>query len=191
MKTIHLEPNQIPPGFTSYKGRKLKAVVCEKVTLSDTYWSGGTRSTYTAMQLSTGERVAIARNSAPSIFGTDYDGTNFPLKPDIAIVEHSIFCGKDMGLTFYVHPDNAAKLLPDQTDGNYSDAELCLLAATSRLKSSYAGRKPRIDMMHANNFDNVAIEQAKTALIEKGLLRKNGSITTKGRNVETGQWREY
>lgn len=189
MKTIYLEPNQVPENLR-YSGRKYKADISDTVTLHNTYWSGGTRSTYSAVDLNTGQKVSIATDSAPVIFGLDYDGQQITLKPGYAIIEHSMFCGKDMGLTFHIHPDNAGKFLPSPNT-DLSESELCLLDATAGLKGSYGGRKPRIDMMRFNGFSDIDIDTAKTLLIEKGLLRKNGAITPAGRNASPNTFKSY
>jgi hypothetical protein len=38
------------------------------------------------------------------------------MPPNVIVVEHSIFCGKDVGITIYVRPANLAKLLPEGGD---------------------------------------------------------------------------
>ena len=192
MKTVYLEPNQVPEVLKSgYNGRKFEACITESITLNNTFWDGGTRSTYSVVELATGRQAAIARDSAPSWFGTDYNGESIALKPGFAVIEHSIFCGKDMGLTFHIHPDNAAKLLP-QSDDSLSESELCMLSATAGLKSSYGGRKPRVDMMHRYGFSDSDIVAATESLKGKKLLRGNGSITPAGRNAcQNSKYRSY
>jgi hypothetical protein len=117
------------------------------------------------------------------MFGTDYDGEHITLQPEFCVVKHSTFCGTDMGLTFYIHADNAARLLPDTDGGKLTDAELCLLEATSGYKASYGGRKPRIDMMHNNGFSDDDIQIASDNLKSLKLLNKAGAITVSGRNA--------
>lgn len=193
-KSIYLELDQVPPMLRGgYSGRKFEAVICDSVSLQNTYWSGGTRSSYAVIELDTGKSSPIANNSAPPQFGIDYDGETITLKPGYAVVEHSIFCGKDMGLTFYIHTDNAGKFLPDSSGNDLTDAELCLLDATAGLKSSYGGRKPRIDMMKRNGFTDEQIEQAKQSLISKKMLNSRGAITTLGRNnrPERNKFKNY
>lgn len=195
VKTIYLTIDQVPASLRhGYNGKKFAAQVCDSVSLTNTWWDGGSRNSYSAYSLETGQFVSnIAPASAPSAFGNDYNGAQFDIKPGIVVIKHSVFCGKDMGLTFYVNPENAAKLLPDQSNGDLSDAELCLLDATAGLKSSYAGRKPRIEMMRANGFSMADIETAKQSLIGKKLLRGNGSITPAGRNAcpERGKFKRW
>lgn len=40
------------------------------------------------------------------------EGKTVALQPGIAIVEKSVFCGKEMALRVYIHPDNMVKFLP-------------------------------------------------------------------------------
>jgi len=148
-------------------------------------WSGGTRSTYSAIVLETGQAATVSDNmSAP------WDATRkeqrIALKPGFAVVEHSIFCGKDMGLTFYVHPDNAAKLLPAPAEA-LSEHESIVLNATCSYKSSYNGQD-RYDMAKSDSRSmsfptRAEWDSAKWLLIGKGLLNKAGAVTPKGRNA--------
>jgi hypothetical protein len=102
-----------------------------------------------------------------------------------------------MGLTFYVHPDNAAKLLP-APGAELSAHESIVLQATCSYKSSYNGRD-RYSMAHddARWGKPGALEsfptreqwqQAKDSLIAKGLLAKNGAVTPKGRNAKPARY---
>ena len=191
MTTIYLEPNQVPAHLRgNYTGKKFQVEITDSVRLYNTYWSGGSRNTYTVTSLIDGASKSVGANSTAPQFGPCSDGAKLPVLPGFAVIEHSIFCGKDMGLTFYIHPDNAAKFLPDNTP-TLTDAELCLLDATAGLKANYGGRKPRIDMMVKNGFSMADIEAAKQALIDKKMLRPNGSITPLGRNNRPEMGRFY
>lgn len=190
MTTIHLEPNQIPSQLKgSYTGKKFKARVCETMTIpSDAgLWSGGTRYTYQVIRLSDGAAInPVEHNASP--WNPSRKDVEVRLEPGIAVVNHSMFCGKDMGLTFYVHPDNAAKFLPAPTQ--LTAFELIVLRATASYRSSYGGRDryemARDDHSYNNNMpfpsrDEWAI--AKQTLINLGLLNRAGAITPAGRNA--------
>ncbi len=191
--TIYLEKSQVPATLRkNYFGRKFRVNITKSLTLRNTYWSGGTRSTFSTLSLLSGKTSAnLTATSSP--LDKCADGETISIRPGLAIVEHSIFCGKDHGLVFHIHPDNASQLIPSSLNETLSQAELCLLDATAGLKSSYAGRKPRIDMMQTNGFSLADIASAKDALIAKKMLRKNGSITTKGRNARpaTGTFKRW
>jgi len=187
MSTIHLTPKDIPayiPASIGYNGRMFKVEICEQVELHDTYWSGGTRSSYHAVDLLRNlVSGSITKDSAPAGFGRDLDGSAIRLSPGNAIVKHTIFCGKDMGLTIFIHPDNAPKFLPAPSD-DITIYEKIVLVATRSLKASYGGIKD-FRFVEANKYTGITREQwdnAKTALINKGLLNKAGAITPNGRN---------
>jgi hypothetical protein len=84
--------------FPEYKGRKIKARLWNGPMRLTNYWDGGTRSFYVAVRIEDG---------ATSDFGTDnpflrsaHDEVDLP--DGVLLVEHSIFCGHDMGLTVWV-----------------------------------------------------------------------------------------
>jgi hypothetical protein len=91
-----------------------------------------------------------------------------------------------MGLTFYVHPDNAAKLLPAPTE--VSEVDKLVLRATASYKSSYMGRD-RYDMAKNDRRDGSPFptrdewNACKVSLACRGLLTKAGAITPAGRNA--------
>lgn len=89
--------------------RKTKAFVtlADTVTLSGTYWDGGSRSTYTAVNIAT-LRVATAKQYNPPQFGGPTMAPKVELPPGVAIVEHGTFCGKPSTARVYVRPQDLA-----------------------------------------------------------------------------------
>lgn len=164
-----------------YNGRKVKLKVAEKVTLSGTYWSGGSKSTYIALNLATME-VHVAPGMAPPQFGGPSDPPVVPLTDGMAIVEHSVFCGKDMGLTVYINPTNAAPMLPVSV--SLTTEEVKVLSCTRGYKSSYAGIKDY--RFSQSGLTRQAWDTAKQACQAKGFLDKRGAITTAGKNALNG-----
>lgn len=98
------------------------------------------------------------------------------------VVKHSIFCGKDVGLTVYAHPAILTALLPAPVV--LTDAETIVLCATVALKASYDGRKPRRDEAARHGVDGAAFDAAQASLRDKGLMDARGAVTPDGRNVE-------
>jgi hypothetical protein len=193
LNRIYLDPKMVPQHLRgSYNGKQFKAVVCTEHTIPADAgtWSGGSRDTYTAINFETGQQVTVSDHySAP--WDSSRKDRRVKLEPGFCLVEHSMFCGKDMGLTFYIHPDNATKMLPVAV--TLTPTECLVLNATKSLKSSYAGRD-RYD----NARGDYSLEQclegepyptrdrwdiAKQALINRGLLNKAGAITVNGRNA--------
>jgi hypothetical protein len=187
MNTIYLEPQQVPAILKAgYSGRKFKARIQDTLTIpmDAGLWSGGTRETYSVCTMDNGMREIPGQNLAP------WDKTRgdrvVTIPPGIVVIEHSIFCGKDMGLTFYIHPDSAQKLLPPPAE-ELTRMERIVLEATRSYKSSYAGMD-RFQMAHRDyagkfNFTRDEWNAAKETLIAKAYLNKAGAITTSGRNA--------
>src|SRR5690348_9548734 len=95
-----------------YKGRKFRVKVCESVTIpaDANLWAGGSREKYWAIRLEDGAQVTLGSTSAP--WDAHRQDRAVKLVPGIAVVMHSFFQGQDMGLTYYLHPENAGKFLP-------------------------------------------------------------------------------
>jgi hypothetical protein len=91
-----------------------------------------------------------------------------------------------MGLTFYVHPQNAAALLPAPS-AELSEHEQIVLNATCSLKSSHNGRdRYQMACEHYSRDPLMTREQwnlAKASLQAKGLLNKAGAVTVAGKNA--------
>ena len=103
-------PSMLRAAFPNYHGRKWYADVTTKVCLGDTQWGGGSRNQYMAVNLETGQMSPPLR----SAIGTwpDMKEPMVELHPGVVIVEHSIFMGKDTGITIHVHPENVQRMLP-------------------------------------------------------------------------------
>lgn len=95
--------------FPEYRGRKFKVEFTPTVTFHDTNWGGGSKNTYVAIT-SYGRGVARLRVPAPWL--NTIEGETKDLPPDVLIVMHTIFCGKDLGITIYAHPSHLPKWLP-------------------------------------------------------------------------------
>lgn len=186
MNTIYLNSNdpianQITgAAYPSYNGRKFKAVVVKndhKFNLTSG-WDGGSRDYYVLVDLSVMKAVDI---SAASFVGNCFNkmGSDFVLPEGFVIVEHSFFCGKDMGMTIYVTENNATKLIPAKIE--LTKTEKLVLAATRGLKSSYAGIKNY--RQHESGLSPQIWADTVDVLKTKGLLAKNAAITTEGKNA--------
>ncbi|MDE2103711.1 MAG: hypothetical protein KGL39_41120 [Patescibacteria group bacterium] len=190
---MYLEPNNpfaqkiIKACYPSYNGRLIKAVVRDGGMNLNSYWDGGSRSYFQLYRLDTGENAGIPQN------GTMFDKidlsgqTKYPCE-NVAVVEHSIFCGKDAGITIHLHPANGALYLPDKPE--LSREEKIVLVATRSYKSTYAGisnyrfREAR----EQTGITAEAWENAKQSCITRGFLNKAGAITYTGKNAVDGMW---
>ena len=191
MKTTYLSGNE--PGVkelgqaVGYTGRKYAFQAVGEVRVKSTYWDGGSRSTWTAVKLSTRQVVPLPKFDPPQ-FGGPQSIPPIPLEQDMAIIEHSIFCGKDMGLTIYIHPSDAPRMIiePDSA----TDDEKIVLAHKG-LKNSYGGQK-NIQYTEANLRYKITQDRwdvATLSLKARKLLTKVGAITPSGRNIDTSPYR--
>lgn len=179
MQTIYLEPSQVPAHLKGgYTGKMFRAEVTETVTIpaQSGTWSGGSRETYQAIELATGKSIAASDNVSAPWDNTRSDRT-IALRSGFAIVKSTMFCGKDLGLTFFVHPSDAVQLLP-ASDDEITPTERKVLAIIGGLKSGY-----RADYYRRAGIKDAELEAIKASLINRGYLNKAGAITTKGRNA--------
>lgn len=176
---MHLEAKQVPSYLKQgYTGQRFQAEAAEAVYIpSDAgLWSGGSRTTYSAIELATGRAAAVSDNMS-SPWSQDRQDRTVPLRAGFAIVKHSIFSGKDMGLVFYVHPSDITKLLPETKTDDLSAVELKALAIIRGIKSSY-----RADYYARAGISAGEVEAIKAKLCKLSYLNKAGAITVAGRN---------
>jgi hypothetical protein len=86
--------------FPGYRGRKYRLEYREKLTTAS-YWSGGSRDTYCLIDLATRRPTPIAGINPIGFQGPT---PTTQISPGQVLVEHTIFCGKDIGITFYLNP---------------------------------------------------------------------------------------
>lgn len=94
--------------FASNK-REVRIVVTDKVSFHGTFWDGGSRNKFIAVKLESGESASLAIGSSP--WNAAAEGKTVELQPGFAIVEETVFCGKLMPLTVYLHPSNVTEKL--------------------------------------------------------------------------------
>ena len=94
--------------FPEYKGRKFSIEFTTTVTMYDTNWGGGTRNVYKFVR--SDGNVASLPSFAP--WNNPVEGKTVDLPENVMMVEHSDFCGHDMGIRIYAHPVWANKYLP-------------------------------------------------------------------------------
>ena len=109
---IKVKKSQVKPilaaTFPEYKGRTINVEFASTVTFYDTNWGGGSRNSYVAV--SSDGRTAQLNVPAPWL--NVVEGQSIEMPEYAMIVEHSIFCGKDCGITIYAHPALLPKWLP-------------------------------------------------------------------------------
>jgi hypothetical protein len=161
--------------FPSYNGRSfaVDSFPAHGMALNSA-WFEGSRDSFTLINLSTLARMEIPQN------GTPFDGGALKLStlPEgAAVVKHTVFCGKDLGLTVFVNPADLAPMLPPAVDLTW--AEKVVLVATKGLKA-FARYQSALDETGITP-DEYRI--AREGLAAKRLLNAAGAITGEGRNV--------
>lgn len=163
--------------FPQYHGRQFKIKEFAGPMSLVSCWDGGSKSTYVLLSLETLRSIPVPENGTPwSNDGKIARLTELPV--NAAVVEHSIFRGKDMGITLYLRPENLTPLLPAPTT-ELTLFERIVLCATCRFKS-----QARYDeAARQTGIFKSEYEAAKQSLITKGLLRPNGAATNDALNM--------
>jgi hypothetical protein len=90
----------------NYRKRSARIRVANTVALHGTYWDGGSRSTYTAVDLATA-RCIDAPQYAPAAFGGPSQAPVVEVPLGVAIIESGVFCGKPATACVHIRPENA------------------------------------------------------------------------------------
>ena len=167
--------------FPEYKGRTIR-VSTGDVFYPDQSWSGGSRTIWKLVSRD-GRVFDPGSTYSSGLFNPKEAFNPVKIPPQCFIVKHSIFCGRDMGITILVRPeefDTGMLPLPEELSAN----EMIVLIATRSLKSSYAGIS-NYRYHEAHDQTGITLEDWNSAVqscIDKGYLTKNKSITPKGKN---------
>lgn len=161
--------------FPNYRGTKIK-ISDEVPKRLDSYWEGGSKYSFCFYQLDTGKTFDVHSNHPMFEPGQPRILDELPM--NIALVKHTIFQGHDLGITIYLNPKNITPYLEGPTE-ELPFNEQIVLVATASYKSAFRFEEVnRYFSMSRGEY-----EEAKQALIRKGMLDKRGAITPAGRNV--------
>lgn len=90
--------------YPDYSGRKYAVEFKEAMSMYDTNWSGGTRNYYRAVMFD-GSSFKVANMPVGTWYNpNDVENRPVAIPENGVVVEHSFFCGHDMGLRFYFNP---------------------------------------------------------------------------------------
>ena len=170
-------------GFPDYNGKKFSLSITDRPVDLKSYWDGGSRSYFAVVKLATMEVVEVPQNGHLQSKQV-INNTLFPCD-GFAVVQNSIYRGKDMGVTVHIHPDNANKVAIEDLSDKITWPEKVVLSATRGLKSSYGGVK-NYRFKEAQSITGITeeeYEKAKSDLIQRKLLNAAGAITPEGRNA--------
>lgn len=171
--------------FPNYNGNKFKiSTDIPKRVLS--YWDSGSRTYFAFYGLDNHKVINVESNHPFWEAGKPNHLETLPKR--VLLVAHSIFCGKDSGITIYSNADDLAPMLPKNEETLTKD-ELIVLTFTRSYKSSYAGvSNYRFhEARRVYGMPETAWNTAKASLITKGLLNKAGAITANGKNAIQGK----
>lgn len=196
---IHVDRNQVPAHIlkaANYAGRHIQIIATTQVTIPsyDGNWDHGSRTTWIAIHATTGQAVPASDNvSAP--WDNNRRDRTITLTPDVLLIKHRIYQGKDMGITIHTHPDTMSQTFLQPATPLLNPTQQLVLYATRRYVASYNGKdryqliKSDIHIIRPPWFEGASFptreqwEEAKAALISLKLLNKAGAITTAGRNA--------
>jgi hypothetical protein len=110
MLTIKLAENKqlaalIKKVDSTYRKREAWVYIEPTLTLSNTYWDGGSRSDYHAVNLLTGQ-ISTMQRQAPPQFGGKHYAASVDIPDNVAIIETGYFCGKTATAKVYVNQSN-------------------------------------------------------------------------------------
>ena len=142
----------------------------------DSYWSSGHRNYWVIVELSS-LKACEGRETGPYQGFSDH--ATLDTLPQNAALVCRTFSGSLQYITIYVNQESLAPLLPAPIEITIEEKKV--LFYTRSLKSSYAGIKNY--RQHSSGLNLEVWENAKSSLIDKGLLMKNGALTTAGKNV--------
>ena len=89
--------------FPDYKGRTFRVDGSGRVTFHDVNWGGGSRNYYRSFRFADGMAFGLPE-SLP--WSNPVEGKNIDIPAGWAVVEYTIFCGHDCGITVHVRPEN-------------------------------------------------------------------------------------
>lgn len=92
--------------FPAYRKHQVFVSVTARVGLGGSYWNGGSRSTYIAVNLANGYSASAPQFNPPQ-FGGPITDPVVTLPEDVAIVQGGIFNGKPATAHIYLRPDTA------------------------------------------------------------------------------------
>jgi hypothetical protein len=176
----------VKAAFPSYSGRTVRLKTLTLPMSVRSYWGGGSRDYYAFVRL--GDKKTAAVHSNHPAFEPSQPSEVTSLPPGVVIVEHSIFCGKDHGITIYARPEDLNPALLAAPMPELSDDEKNCLDKTCGLKNSYGGESNIRFKRSGMTLERW--EAAKASLLAKGFINKAGAATNEGRNANS-QLRGY
>ena len=178
MKKIILEAKQVPQNMRFGNGKKFEMILTDKINVNthDQFWSGGSKKTQFMARLSDGKTDFFNQTGSKAPWDIITENKSFLIPIGWIAVEHSYFCGKDMGYRFFVNPlDRWHFIKEDIEEIVLSNEEITVLISTKMFKNSYAG-KSNIRFVEASITNGISLNDwniSKASLIEKKFLNRH------------------
>jgi hypothetical protein len=164
--------------FPDYRGKKIQVVTGDFPTNLSSNWSGGSRNDYVFYNLANGKAKAVPESGTGFGKYPDTPKTDTTSMPDsVVLVKHTIFSGKDLGITIYAKPGAVAPLLPAPTDETLTKEEIFTMVLIRSLKSFARREEASRYGVSAKQY-----EDAVKSLQTKGYVSKVGGLSTDGKN---------
>jgi hypothetical protein len=147
MYTLNINDDQLiknvcVAAFPGYNGRKVQINYnCKSVNMRS-YWDEGSKSDFVVLRLQ--DNKALNVPPGHPVFNHISGVDNFSIPENFVVVEHIIFCGKDLGLR--IHTPRTAPLLNDGNNPELTRVQTMVLSWITGLTS--AGRKYEIENNH-------------------------------------------
>ena len=173
---IKLVKKYAPEGFSK---RQVKITPAEEVPLTGMNWSGGYKTDYVAVNLSSGDSADFPDPEWNEL----YQLRTVKMRAGIAIIAYQ-WAGLSKFVEVYLHSSNITPQIEGAVD--LTANQLALLFCTRAYKNTYGGRTDiRREEAGRAGYRLSPEEWAKeqSVLHEMGYLDKRGSLTTKGKNA--------
>lgn len=96
-----------------YRKRDVSVIATESVTICGLNWSEGSRSSYTAFNIGSGQESGnLHKYHQKAPWDNPAEGAEVSIPPGKIIVRTGYSCGKASQATIYVHPTDMPHLLP-------------------------------------------------------------------------------
>lgn len=164
-----------------WKGREVKIQPHDGTLDLASYWSEGSREYFYFVRL---DNLKSAEVPQQSMFDRPISGIDkYRMQPGVLVIRQSIYRGKYMTPTIYVHPQDLSQVVLPAPAVELDVIHALALLATRRYISS--ARYP--EFAKWTNASKAQYNAVRKDLQAMGLLKKNNALTTEGKNVAS-QW---
>jgi hypothetical protein len=155
--------------YPDYNGRKFRVQIAQSPLDVRSYWEGGSRSYYVFVDMRDLSHMRVMDVPQQSAFDKAIPNADRVTIPTgFVCVQHTIFQGHDLGLTFHVSPADAPKMLESADRPDLNDLESAFIRLWGGLTS--AGRKDERSRQHIPQW---LIDCLTSDLADKGLMSVN------------------